>query len=116
MTIAVNPVSFSWTDPTTNVDGSPIVAGEITGYQIGIRPASGAVGTYPVQLPSANVAAVTENLNALTPTLANAGSSTTAGYFASIQTLGPVDSPWSAEVGFSLVPPTPSAPSNFSVA
>ena len=42
-----NVTTAKWTDPTTNTDGSPIASGEITGYQVGVRLASGQAGTYP---------------------------------------------------------------------
>lgn len=52
--IKMNPTHVSWTDPTTNVDGTAIAAGEITGYQVGVRltTATGSVaGTYPILSP-----------------------------------------------------------------
>ena len=45
-----NPTQFQWVDPTLNEDGSPVTPGEITGYQIGIRPAAGTPGTYPTSV------------------------------------------------------------------
>ncbi len=41
----------SWTDPTTNTDGTPLSQNEITGYQVGLRSTTvsgSAAGTYPI--------------------------------------------------------------------
>jgi hypothetical protein len=43
----MNPTKISWTPPTQNVDGTPIVPGEITGYLIGIRSTTGVQYQYP---------------------------------------------------------------------
>ncbi|MDR5726729.1 MAG: hypothetical protein RB191_04590 [Terriglobia bacterium] len=105
-----NPTKFLWTDPTTNVDGSPIAAGEITGYQIGVRPASGTAGTYPMLTPVAGATATSEAFTALSSLLVPGS------YAAAILAVGPVDSAYSAEVNFTIAPPVPSAPTNFGVA
>lgn len=104
-----NPTTFIWTDPTLNTDGSTITAGEITGYQIGVR-LGGVVGTYPILSPVVAASAVTEAISAITPALAFAS------YFAAVRAIGPNDSAWSAEQAFTLAAPTPSAPTGFSVA
>lgn len=108
-----NPTQFSWADATTNTDGTPLVAGEITGYNIGVRSttAAGSVaGVYPMLTKVTDPAATKEALNALTPILVPGS------YAAAIQSTGPIDSAWSTETTFSIVPPTPSSPTNFSVA
>jgi hypothetical protein len=108
-----NPTKFSWTDPTTNVDGSAIAAGEITGYNLGIRQTSltGSVaGTYPIQVPVSGATAASELISQISPAL------TPGGYAAAIQTVGPVNSAWSAEVTFTIAPPVPNSPTNFTVA
>jgi hypothetical protein len=108
-----NPTLFSWTDPTENVDGSPIAAGEITGYLLGIRQTTApgsAVGTYPITAQVAGAAAASELLSAL-GTVLTAGS-----YAAAVRAVGPVNSSWSTEAAFTIVPPTPSPPTNFTVA
>lgn len=106
-----NPTTASWTDPTTNTDGSTITAGEITGYEVGVRLASGTAGTYT---STATVAASATScpLSALTPAI-GFGS-----FMAAVRTLSTTngDSAYTAEVAFSLVAPTPNPPSGFSVA
>lgn len=106
-----NPTKFSWVDPTTNVDGTAIAAGEISGYTIGVRSttASGSVaGTYPIEL-TAPATVTTDLLSAITPALP-AGS-----YAAAIQanTANTV-SAWSAETLFTIAE-TPSPPTGFTV-
>jgi hypothetical protein len=64
----MNPTKASWTDPTTNTDGSAIAAGEITGYLVGVRLASGVAGTYPYTATVAP-AQTSDLLSALTPAL-----------------------------------------------
>lgn len=87
--------TVSWTIPTTNVDGTPIAAGEITGYTIGIRPASGTAGTYPVTQAVPNAAATTAAVSLSLPS---------GNYFVSVQADGPQDSAWSTETAFTLAP------------
>lgn len=109
----MNPTQFSWTDPTTNIDGSPIVAGEITGYIIGIRSttATGSVaGTYPITANVAGAAATMELLSALGTTLKPDT------YAAAIRTAGPVPSLFSTEATFTITPPQPNPPTGFTAA
>lgn len=108
-----NPTKFSWTDPTTNVDGSPLAAGEITGYSIGVRlttAAGSAVGVYPIVANVTGATAANELISALGTVLVPGS------YAAAVQAVGPVDSPWSGEAVFTIVPPQPSAPTGFTVA
>jgi len=111
-----NPTKFSWTPPTTNTDGSPITPGEITGYQVGIRPASGTPGVYPLLAPVDPATDTSDMLAEAAPNLAFGD------YAAAVRVVGPVDSAWSPEATFSLVapppppPPVPSAPEGFTVA
>lgn len=100
-----NPTKFSWADPAVNTDGSPIQAGEITGYQIGIRPSTGTAGTYPTIVAVSGASST----SAPVPTLASGS------YEAAIQTVGPNDSAWSAEMAFTITA-TPEPPSGFSIA
>ena len=115
MALVTNPTAFSWTDPTTNTDGSPITAGEVSGYTIGVRntAAAGSVaGTYSVLVTDASATAVNLLLTAITPAL-GAGS-----YAAAIRTNSANgNSVWSAEQQFAIVPPPPipNAPTNFSI-
>lgn len=117
------PTKVDWTDPTTNVDGSPLAAGEITGYEIGARDttAPGSFkGTYPYGF-KAPPDAVEEPLAVLNPALpkgvllAAAIRANTAG----LDTAGqPINSAWTEEVTFTLPAPAPvpNPPSGFSVA
>jgi len=116
----VNPTEFSWTPATTNEDGSPVAAGELTGVTIGIRSttAAGTVpGTYPITIPVPGAALTKELLS--------------AAYSAGLAMLKPDtympaireesvngSSKWSVEAPadeFQIVPPAPLAPSGFSV-
>jgi len=108
-TAPANPTTISWTDPTTNVDGTPIAAGEITGYAVGVRSttASGsAAGTYPYTA-SAPSSSSSELLSALTPLL-------TAGtYVAAVQAVTAAgNSAWSAESSPFTITEIPNPPSN----
>jgi hypothetical protein len=106
-----NTKVFSWVNPTTNVDvTAPFVASEITGYTVGVRPnsvaaiAAGSVpGVYPTLVSGA---AGPISVSALVPGL----------YAAAVRADGLVPSAWSAEALFTVVPPTPSAPTLFTVA
>ena len=105
-----NPTVMSWTDPTTNVDGSAIVAGEITGYLVGLRSttaAGSAAGVYPITaaVPAGDTSAPISVFGPLA-----AGD-----YAAAAQTNGPNDSAWSAEVLFTIAP-VPAPPTGFSLA
>ena len=111
----INPetAKFTWTDPTTNVDGSPIQAGEITGYNLGIRSttAAGSVaGTYPITVNVAGASAANEAVSAIGQVLKPDT------YAAAVQTAGPVASAWTAEIEFIIAQPVPNPPSNFSAA
>jgi hypothetical protein len=104
--------AFSWVDPTTNMDATPISAGEITGYAIGIRSltaAGSAAGTYPLVVSVNDPAAVTEPLAAIGTVLKPDS------YAAAIQAVGPVPSDWTAEASFTIAAPKPSPPSAFAV-
>jgi hypothetical protein len=93
--------TFTWIDPALNTDGSALNPGEVTGYNIGIRPASGTAGTYPtvILIPNAGATTTTQTLNL------PAGN-----YLAAAQAVGPTDSAWSVEVPFTVAgvpnPPT----------
>lgn len=99
-----NPTQVNWTDPTANVDGSPIAAGEITGYTVGVRSttaAGSAAGTYPYSV-TAPATSTSELLAAITPILPPDS------YAAAVQanTAGP-SSAWSAEASFAIAAPAP---------
>jgi len=105
-----NVSKFSWTDPTTNTDGSALGAGEITGYVVGVRPSSGTAGTYPSTIAAAS-GATSALVSGLSPAL------TSGSYFAAVQTQSTTNgnSAWSSEVAFTLTA-SPNPPSNFSIA
>jgi len=105
-----NPTKFTWVDPTKNTDGTAVVAGEITGYSIGVRPASGTAGTYPIITPISGATTTSEPLASLSTIL------TPGDYAAAIQSVGPVNSAWSSEITFTISPPIPTPPTSFSVA
>jgi hypothetical protein len=100
-----NPSKASWVEPTTNTDGSPLVASEITGYQVGIRSAAGTPGTYLTLIPVTGAA----TLSVALPVLASGS------YAAAVQAIGPVNSGWSTEATFTMAE-TPSPPTSFSIA
>ena len=100
-----NPQTFSWTPNTQNDDGSPIVAGEITGYNLGVRPAAGSPGVYTINVP---VSGTTEPVAAI-PSLAPGD------YFAAVQSVGPVNSDFTAELPFTVSLPKPLPPTGFTV-
>jgi hypothetical protein len=100
---------FNWVDATTNVDGTPLLASEVTGFQIGVRPAAGTPGAYPMLTAVTNAAATSEAFTSLS-TLLVPGS-----YAAAIQSVGPVNSAFSPEITFTIAAPIPAPPTGFSV-
>jgi hypothetical protein len=115
MTIpTINPstAKFSWTDPTINVDGSPLQTGEVSGYAIGIRSATAAgsaAGTYTINVQVAGASAANEALSAIGTVLKPDT------YAAAVQSVGPVNSAWSSEIEFTIAQPVPSPPTDFTV-
>jgi hypothetical protein len=106
-----NVTTAKWTDPTTNTDGTPIASGEITGYAVGVRLASGTAGTYPYQA-TAPATATSELLSLLTPVLP-----TGEALIGAVQAISATNgnSAWSSESSsFTLLAP-PSAPTGFTV-
>lgn len=99
----MNPTKASWNTPT-NPDGTPIAAGEITGYTLGIRLASGTAGTYATTVPVSGAATLSVALPALV------GGS----YMAAVQAVGPNLSQWSTEVAFTITE-VPNAPTGLTV-
>lgn len=119
-----NATKATWTDPTTNVDGSAISPGEITGYTLGVRDTSVAgsvAGTYPYAVSVPGAASTSALLSALTPSLPT-GKILAASVRANTGQLdannNPISSAWAAEVSFTLTPPpvVPNAPTGFGVA
>ena len=105
-------VGFSWADPSTNVGGSPILPGEVTGYQLGVRAdGTGAAGTYAQTIAVTGATSSTLSASAVQAALNLASGD----YWASIRTVGPTDSTWSAEVPFAVLG-VPNPPTGLSVA
>ncbi len=114
MTTPVNPKTISWIAPTQNASpaGTPITAGEITGYMIGARDvnAAGSVaGTYPIT-------ATVNDPTALSAPITVLGTLAPGTYAASVMTLGPSDSVWDPTEAQFTIAPIPNPPSGFSVA
>lgn len=112
-TINPSTANFTWVDPTTNTDGSTIQAGEITGYNVGIRSttAQGSqAGTYPIVAQVQGATAAKEAVSAIGTVLKPDT------YAAAIQSAGPVNSAWSSEIQFTIAQPVPNPPTGFSVA
>jgi hypothetical protein len=110
------PTIATWTDPTTNTDGSPIAPGEITSFTLGVRDttAAGSVaGTYPFSV-SAPPTATSEPLNLIKPVLPTGVLLAAA---MRTDTAGP-SSAWTNEVTFTLPKPlpVPNPPSAFGIA
>lgn len=99
-------LSVTWKAAAANADGTPIQAGEITGYEVGIRPESGTPGTYPKIV---SVASQWEAANALAALDLPMGN-----YAAAIRTTGPSDSAWSTETMFTVML-IPKAPGDFRI-
>jgi hypothetical protein len=102
-----NPTSFAWAEPTVNTDGTTITAGEITGYEVGVR-SGGTAGTYPNTVNVTGATTLTVPIASVTPALVSGS------YSAAVRAIGPTDSAWSTEITFSLAG-TPTAPTGFSV-
>lgn len=118
-----DPTKFVWTDPTTNKDGTPIAAGEISGYEVGVRDttAAGSVtGVYPYGA-KAPATATTELISLLNPSLPK-GVLLAAAVRANTPNVdvnnNPINSDWSTEATFMLaIPaPVPNQPTDFKVA
>ena len=104
-----NPTTFNWAAPTKNTDGTNVVAGEITGYNVGIRPSSGSPGTYTSTIAVSGATTLTAPLSAATPPILSGT------FAAAVQSKGPSDSAFSAEITFTLSG-TPVPPTGFTIA
>jgi len=104
-------LTYTWTAPTTNIDGSPLPLSAIGMYQIGYGPASR--GTNPA-FPYPNAVNVP---NPMTPTVTHIVTSLpSATYYSSVRVVA-VDggvSDWSMEVS-KYVANTPSTVMNLSI-
>lgn len=101
--------NMTWTAPTQNTDGSPIAAGEVTGYEVGVWPTA---DTTAVPVKTAQVGPAVLSFDLTTLGLAPGD------YFASVRTVSANDSVWDPALPFTIAAaiPTPQAPGNFSVA
>lgn len=107
---------FTWVAPIGNEDGSALVAGELAGYELGIRAdGTGSPGTYTVNVAINDPTSLAEPLTALGTVLAPGN------YWAAMQSkANPAignDSKFTQEFGFSIpapVLPTLNPPSAFS--
>jgi hypothetical protein len=88
-------VGFLWEPATQNTDGSAITAGEVTGYEVGIRQ-GGTAGTYPTIIAVSGAFTALQLISAITPPL-SAGT-----YIAAVRSVGPINSPWSTEFTFTV--------------
>jgi hypothetical protein len=118
MPLKQNPTEFDWTPASANTDATlPFVAGEVTGFVIGIRPVAGSPGVYPITIAVNDPAATKETLSAAVAAgLAVLKDGT---YQSAIKSVGPVDSAWTSEVAsdttvsgtdFAIVTPPPPVP------
>jgi len=93
---------FSWPTPTTHTDGTPIAAGELAGYQIGIGTAAGNYTVF-LDLPAtATSVAFSAFVSFLAP----------GTYHAAIKAIGATqasNSAWSNDVTFTVSVVTPPA-------
>lgn len=89
-------VFFSWVPPTQNSDGSAITPGEITGYEIGVRPSTGTPGVYSVILDTDGPFTSADLIANISPAL------TSGTYYAAVRSVGSVTSPWSSELLFTV--------------
>lgn len=111
-TLNPNTAAWTWVDATTNTDGSPLTAGEVTGYNIGVGPASiPAGGIYPINIPVDGPTATQEAFSAAVATAATMLKPGT--YFSAVQSVGPVNSAFSNEFEFQISQPVPAAPTGF---
>lgn len=109
---------FTWNDPTTNTDGTALSAGEVTGYEIGVR-ADGTTQPAPPADYAQNLTATGASATAVSVAVVQGALNLKPGdYWAAIRTVGPTDSAYSAEIPFAIPapPPVPNPPSGFTAA
>lgn len=117
--VSLKTGKVSWVDPTSNKDGSPLAAGEVSGYQVGFRSVSAAgsaVGAYPILGAPVASTAVSEAITAVMSSLV-IDTYATAVRTVSVQNGVTVNSDWSAEYVFDgVIPPViPNPPSGVTV-
>jgi hypothetical protein len=112
-TVSLATGKVSWVPSLINTDGSPIAAGEITGYIVGLRSTTAtgsAAGVYPIQSPVTAPDAISEALSAIKANLKSDD------YAVAVQTQS-VDGPsdWSVEALFTGALPVPKPPTDVAV-
>lgn len=114
------PKTITLTLPTQNTDGSPITTGEITDVQVGFDQTSHSTdgADYKLIADDTNFGAETQN-GVVTIPFAELGETLAVGKWfcaARVKTADGVTSAWSNEASFSIAPPVPNPPTNFTVA
>lgn len=111
-----NPVQVNYKLPTTYDDGSALLVSDIKQVNIGIRPANGTPGVYP--MTAVDVTFTADSSGVSHEPLAAFGSLAPGQYIAAAETVmkaGGV-SVWSTESApFTIAPPVPSPPTGVSV-
>ncbi len=111
------PKTLTLTLPTTNTDGTAITSGELVDVDVGYGTTSGVYSTIVEEamttVDPANTPLVSFAWSALNqPTLVPA----TYYFAARMKSNAGIVSAWSNEAQFIVVPPTPSAPTLFTIA
>lgn len=111
-----NPTQVNYKLPTTYADGSPLVASDIKQINIGIRPAKGTPGVYPMTVVDVTFTADANGISH--EPLAAFGSLASGDYIAAAETVMKAggESVWSSESpAFTIAPPIPNPPTAVSV-
>lgn len=112
-----NPTKITYKLPTAYVGDAPLPVADIQSVDLGLRPASGTAGTYPLTATDVTFTADAQGIS--TEPLAAFGMLSPGSYVAAGRTrtkAGGV-STWSVESPpFTIEPPVPNPPSNFGVA
>lgn len=88
-------LSFFWTPPTQNIDGSALTPGEVTGYEVGLRT-GGSPGTYSIILAVDGPFTSADLIANIQPPLSPGT------YFVAVRTAGSVSGQWSTESVFTV--------------
>ncbi len=111
-----NPTQVNYKLPATYADGSPLLAADIKQINIGIRPAKGTAGVYPMTVVDVSFAADAQGVSH--EPLVAFGSLAPGDYIAAAETIMKAggESVWSAESApFTIAPPVPNPPTAVSV-
>lgn len=111
-----NPTQVNYKLPTTYDDGSPLLVSDIKQVNIGVRPATGASGVYPMTI--ADITFTADSSGVSHEPLAAFGLLAPGTYVTAAETVmkaGGV-SVWSTESApFTIAPPVPNPPTAVSV-